>query len=214
MIVRILVAALVAAELCGFALATEPEATPGEWKLISDKDGVTIYRRPRTRSNESKAIGDIAASTEIVHAVLDDVDSHPSFMPYMAECRVLKREGDMILAYQRISAPMVSDRDYTIRVHTTVKKTAGGTMYFTHWVTDNAAGPPEKRGVVRVNLCEGSWLLESTGPNSTHATYQIYTDSGGLIPSFIKEHAGPAGIRKLFDAIRKQARDSKYAKKN
>jgi len=213
MIVRIFVAALIAAELCGIALAAEPEATPGEWKLISDKDHVTIYRRQRTRSNESKAIADIAASTEIVHAVLDDVDSHPSFMPYMAECRVLKREGDTIVAYQRISAPMVSDRDYTIRVRTSVKKTESGTQYSSHWVTDNAAGPPEKRGVVRVNLCEGSWLLEPTGPNSTHATYQIYSDSGGYIPSFIKNTAGPAGIRKLFAAIRKQVTNPKYAKK-
>jgi hypothetical protein len=135
-------------------------------------------------------------------------------MPYTAECRVLKREGDSLIAYQRISAPMVSDRDYTIRVRTTVKKTEVGTTYSSHWVTDNAAGPPEKHGVVRVNLCEGSWLLEPTGPNSTHATYQIYSDSGGYIPSFIKNTAGPAGIRKLFAAIRKQVTNPKYAKKN
>jgi hypothetical protein len=214
MIVRFIVAALIASDLCGIALAAEPEPSPGEWKFIGDQDGVTIYRRQRARSRESKASGDIAASTEIVHAVLEDVDSYPNFMPYTAECRVLKREGDSLIAYQRISAPMVSDRDYTIRVHTTVKKTEGGTTYSSHWVTDNAAGPPEKRGVVRVNLCEGSWLLEPTGPNSTHATYQIYSDSGGYIPSFIKNTAGPAGIRKLFAAIRKQVRDPKYAKKN
>jgi len=214
MIVRFLVAAFIASELFGIALAAEPEASPGEWKFISDKEGVTIYRRPRTRSNESKAIGDIAASTEVVHAVLEDVDSYPSFMPYTAECRILKREGDSLIAYQRISAPMVSDRDYTIRVRTTVKKTDGGTTYSSRWGTDNAAGPPEKRGVVRVNLCEGSWLLEPTGPNSTHATYQIYSDSGGYIPSFIKNTAGPAGIRKLFAAIRKQVTNPKYAKKN
>lgn len=214
MIVRFFVLAFIASELCSIALAAEPEATPGEWKFISDKDGVTIYRRQRTRSNESKALGDIAASPEIVHAVLEDVDSYPSFMPYTVECRILKREGDSLIAYQRISAPMVSDRDYTIRVRTTVKKTEGGATYFSRWVTDNASGPPEKRGVVRVNLCEGSWLLEPTGPNSTHATYQIYSDSGGFIPSFIKNTAGPAGIRKLFAAIRKQVTNPKYAKKN
>ena len=214
MIARFVVAALIASELWGTALAAAPEASPGEWKLNSDKDGVTIYRRPRGRVTESKAIGEIAASTDIVHAVLEDVDSYPNFMPYTAECRILKREGDSIVAYQRISAPMVSDRDYTIRVRTTMKKTEKGPAYSSRWATDNAAGPPEKRGVVRVNLCEGSWLLEPTGPNSTHATYQIYSDSGGYIPSFIKNTAGPAGIRKLFAAIRKQVRDPKYAKKN
>jgi hypothetical protein len=64
-----------------------------------------------------------------------------------------------------------------------------------------------------VSLCEGSWLLEPIGPNSTRATYLIYTDSGGLIPSFIKERAGPTGIRKLFDTIRKQVREPKYARR-
>ena len=213
MMVRLLVAALIASELCAIALAAEPEASPGEWKFISDKDGVTIYRRQRTLSKESKAIGEIAASTDLVHAVLEDVESYTSFMPYTAECRVLKREGETIVAYQRISAPMVSDRDYTIRVRTNAKKVESGTIYSSSWVTDNAAGPSVRPGVVRVSLCDGSWLLEPTAPNSTRATYQIYTDSGGLIPSFIKERAGPAGIRKLFDAIRKQSRDPKYASK-
>jgi hypothetical protein len=213
MMVRLLIAAFIVAELCVVARAAEPETSPGEWKFISDKDGVTIYRRQRALSHESKSIADIAASTDLVRAVLEDLESYTTFMPYTVECRVLKREGDTIVAYQRISAPMVSDRDYTIRVRTDVKKTPGGTIYSSHWVTDNAAGPPEKRGVVRVNLCEGSWLLEPTGPNSTRATYLIYTDSGGLIPSFIKDRAGPAGIRKLFQAIRKQVTNPKYAKK-
>ena len=212
MIGRFFVAALIASEICATALAAEPEAGPGEWKLVSNKDDVAIYRRQRARSNESKAIGDIAASTDLVHAVLEDVSSYPNFMPYTAECRLLKRDGDSLVLYQRISAPMVSDRDYTIRIRTTAKKTESGTTYSSHWATDNAAGPPEKRGVIRVSLCEGSWLLEPAGPNSTHATYQIYTDSGGLIPSFIKNTAGPAGIRKLFAAIRNQVRDPKYKK--
>jgi ribosome-associated toxin RatA of RatAB toxin-antitoxin module len=212
--VRFLIAAFIALEFGTTAHAAEPEATPGEWKFISNKDDVTIYRRQRTFSRESKAIGEIAASTDLVHAVLEDLDSYTSFIPYTVECRVLKRDGDSVVAYQRISAPLVSDRDYTLRVHTTVKKAERGTTYFSHWTTDNAAGPPERRGVVRVNLCEGSWLLEPTGPNTTHATYLIYTDSGGMIPSFIKDRAGPAGIRKLFAAIRKQVTNPKYSRKN
>jgi hypothetical protein len=41
----------------------------------------------------------------------------------------------------------------------------------------------------------------------------IYTDSGGMIPSFIKNTGSQIGIRKLFAAIRKQVRDPKYAVK-
>ena len=206
--------ALLAAQLCASVPAAEPEAPPSEWKFISNKEGVALYRRQRAITNESKAIGEIGASTDLVQAVIDDVESYTSFMPYTAECRVLKREDDMIIGYQRISAPLTSDRDYTLRVRKSSKKVEGGTRYYTHWETDNAAGPPEKRGVVRVNLCTGSWLLEPTGSNTTRATYLVYTDSGGMIPKFIKDSGSQIGIRKLFNAIRKQVRDPKYAKKN
>ena len=206
-------ALLVVSALGGNLRAAEPEASPGEWKFISNKDGVALYRRQRPASNESKAIGEIAAPTALVHAVINDVESYASFMPYTAECRVLKREGDSLVAYQRISAPLTSDRDYTVRVRSSSKTGEGGTSYLSRWETENALGPPEKSGVVRVKLCEGSWLLEPTGPNTTRATYTIYTDSGGMIPKFIKETGSQVGLRKLFAAIRKQVRDPKYAAK-
>ena len=192
--------------------AADPEATPGEWKSISNKDGVALYRRQRTVSYESKAIGEIEASSALVHAVLSDVEAYASFMPYTAECRLLKREGDSIVAYQRISAPLTSDRDYTVRIRWTSKAGENGTSYLGRWETENELGPPEKSGIVRVKLCDGSWLLEPTGPNTTRATYTIYTDSGGMIPAFIKNTGSQVGIRKLFAAIRKQVRNPKYAK--
>jgi hypothetical protein len=63
-----------------------------------------------------------------------------------------------------------------------------------------------------VKLCEGGWFLEPTGPNGPRATYTVYTDSGGVIPAFIKNTGSQIGIRKIFAAIRKQVRDPKYAK--
>ena len=193
--------------------AAEPEAAPGEWKLVSTSDNVAISRRSRSGPGhyESKAIGEIAASTAVVHAVIDDVDSYSRFMPYTAECRLLKREGDSVLTYQRISAPLVSDRDYTLRVRTTSRKVEGGISYHSRWETENESGPTERPGIVRVKLCEGGWLLEPLGPNATRATYTVYTDSGGVIPGFIKNSGSQIGIRKIFAAIRKQAMDPKYA---
>ena len=210
-----LFAVLIIHSSCANLLAAEPEATPGEWKLVSTSDNVTLYRRSRPGPGhyESRAIGEIAAPTTVVQAVIDDVDSYPRFMPYTVECRVLKRESDSVLTYQRISAPLVSDRDYTLRVRTTARKVEAGTSYLTRWETENALGPAEKRGVVRVTLCEGGWLLEPLGPNATRATYSVYTDSGGVIPAFIKNAGSQIGIRKIFTALRKQVQDPKYQMK-
>jgi hypothetical protein len=204
--------ALVGCAVCTDLVAAESETSAG-WTLISKSDNIVIYRRPRAGPghNESKVIGEIAAPIEIVHAVIDDVESYPKFMPYTVECRVLKRDGDSVLTYQRISAPFVSDRDYTVRVRTTTKTGESGRSYFSRWETENALGPPEKKGVVRVSLCEGSWLLEPIGPATTRATYMIYTDSGGILPSFVKNTGSQIGFRKMFAAIRKQVADPKYA---
>jgi hypothetical protein len=208
----LVVAAFAVCAFCANLRAAEPEANATEWKLISNKDGVALYRRQRPASNESRAIGEIAAPAAVVHAVINDVESYASFMPYTAECRVLKREGNSIVAYQRISAPLTSDRDYTVKILSSSKPAEGGVSYSSRWEAENALGPPEKSGVVRVKLCEGSWLLEPAGPNATRATYTIYTDSGGAIPAFIKNTGSQIGIRKMFAAIRKQVRDPKYSK--
>ena len=197
---------------CADLRAAQPEASPSQWKFISEKDGVALYRRERPITAETKAIGEIAAPAAAIHAVINDLESYASFMPYTVECRVLKRDGNSIVAYQRISAPLTSDRDYTVRMRSSSKPAEGGLSYLCQWEAENALGPPEKSGVVRVKLCEGSWLLEPAGPNTTRATYTLYTDSGGALPTFIKNTGSQIGIRKLFAAIRKQVRDPKYAK--
>ena len=202
--------ALATLGLCPDLRAAEPQASPAEWKFISNKEGVALYRRDRPVTHETKAVGEIAAPAAAIHAVINDVESYASFMPYTAECRVLKREGNSIVAYQRVSTPLTSDRDYTVRVRFSSKPGEGGTSYLCQWEAENALGPPERSGVVRVELCEGSWLLEPTSPEATRATYTLYTDSGGALPAFVKNIGSQIGIRKLFAAIRKQVREPKY----
>ena len=79
------------------------------------------------------------------------------------------------------------------------------------WQTANELGPPERKGIVRLKVCNGSWLLEPDGPTRTRATYSVYSETGGFIPPFIANHASITGIKKLYEAIRKQAKEPKYA---
>ena len=60
----LVVAALAACALCANLRAAEPEANATEWELISNKDGVALYRRQRPASNESRAIGEIRAAVQ------------------------------------------------------------------------------------------------------------------------------------------------------
>jgi len=193
-------------------------AEPGQnedWKLIKQSGGVTIYSRPHagSRLKEFKAVGEIDAPTETVHKVIDDVEAYPSFMPYTAECRVIERNSDSILTYQRLAPKIVSDRDYTLRIEKKSWPTENGLAYLNRWKPANERGPAEKPGVFRVKLCDGSWLLEPTGEGKTRVTYSVFTDSGIVGPAFIANTISETGISKLFAAVRKQAKDPKYQAK-
>ena len=79
------------------------------------------------------------------------------------------------------------------------------------WEPANELGPAEKKGIVRVKICDGGWLLEPDGAIKTRATYSVYTDTGGAIPAFLANHASQTGISRLFEAVRKQVKNPKYA---
>jgi hypothetical protein len=199
---------------CPAVFAAENSAiTDSAWKLtVHDKD-LEIYSRPHAGSphKEFKAIGMIDAPSRAVSAVIDDFENYPKFMPFTTECRLIKQEGDTMIGYQRLSPKICADRDYTLRVSKKISPLPDGVLYTSRWSPANELGPPEKKGVVRVKICEGTWRLEANGPAKTLATYSIYTDSGGLMPSFLGERINVSGIRRLYAAIRKQVKEPKYA---
>jgi hypothetical protein len=197
-------------------IATEPtksaDANSG-WTLAAERNGVIIYSRPHAGSSlkEFKAAGEIAAPSRAVCQVIDDVDAYTNFMPYMTECRLLKHDNDSVISYQRISPKICCDRDFTLRTYKSSWPGTGGIVYSNHWESANVFGPAKKPGVVRIELCKGSWLFEPNGANGTHATYSVYTDTGGLIPAFMANHFSLTGIGEVFAAVRKQVKEPKYS---
>jgi hypothetical protein len=184
-----------------------------DWKLATNSNEVMIYSRIRSGSKvkEFKAVGEIGAPSSAVHAVIDDLEAYPNFMPYTVECTLIKRESESILiSYQRLSPKICQDRDYTLRIWKKSWPAADGFAYSNRWEPANELGPAEKKGVVRVKICEGNWLLEPNGATKTRATYSVYTDTGGAIPVFIANRVSQMGIERLFTAVRKQVKDPKY----
>lgn len=185
----------------------------GVWELESSGQGVAIFSRLReaTPTREFKAVGRFEATPAAVFAVIDRTEAYPDFMPYTSECRVLKREKDTVLAYQRLEVPLVSDRDFTLRSHNATWSGPDGAIYRIRWALANAEGPAEKPGVLRVQVCDGGWLLEPDGRGGTRATYSIFTDSGGKLPAFIANNGSRIAIRKVFEAIRKRVKDPNFS---
>lgn len=182
------------------------------WKLVSRSGEIEIFEKKHAGSDllEYKGVGTFDAPPAVIKRVLDDVPAYPSFMPYVSEAKVLSTQGTSQVSYQRLSPPLVGDRDYTIRVQGESRPAAGGTAFITKWQTANEAGPAEIPKVTRVKTTEGSWLLEPADGGTTRATYTVFTDSGGSLPAFVLNTAGKTAVPKVFAAVRQQARQPKY----
>jgi hypothetical protein len=179
-----------------------------EWREVSKNPSLTVYTRHRSGSTleELRAVGELDAPAAKVRTVLAEVSKYPEFMPYTKESRLLVSDDQ--LCYMLLNPPIVGERDCTIRVHRESRKgDNGATAYYSRWELANSEGPPPRPGVNRVNINEGSWLLEPVG-NRTRATYILYTDGGG-IPPFLANIANKQSVAQLFDAIRERVRDQK-----
>src|SRR3954453_12334882 len=86
------------------------------WREDSNSNGVLIQSRPRGNAGlrEFRATGNIDAPPARIRAVLTDADAYPQFMPYVSQCRVLKRDRDSVNVFQRLVLPLLHDRDFTL----------------------------------------------------------------------------------------------------
>jgi len=200
-------------EILMVALAGSSLAADEDWSVATRSSGIIVYERARKGFSfrEFKAVGVMEAPPEVVKRVIDDVSEYPHFMPYVTEARVISTDGANRVSYQRIAPPLVSDLDYTVRVTCETHATPAGKCFCNRWQAANELGPAEKHGVKRVKITEGSWLLEPEDEGrKTRATYCIFSDSGGSMPTFITNTATKTAIPKLFKSIEKQALLPKY----
>ena len=149
-----------------------------------------------------RAVGTINAPNWVVKNVLDDTEHYVDFMPNTLESHILSRDPahHTLITYAKLSAPLISPRDYTLLIHEESKAgTEGAVVYRTRWEATDKAGVAEKSGVTRVKINEGSWTLESIENGAkTRGVYQLYTD-GGALPVFILNQATK---RRIGDALR------------
>lgn len=181
------------------------DASPG----VLDEPGLRVEVRERDDGvRELIARGVIEAPPEEVFVVLCDARRARDLVPHLAQLQILAEDRGGALAYQRLEVPTLAPRDFTIR-HACHEETLkdGGVRRINEWRTDNAAGPPQRSGVVRLELNEGSWVLdELDGGRRTLAVYRIRINPGGEVPRFLLTAALQLQVPALFQNIARATR--------
>ncbi|KAF1027766.1 MAG: hypothetical protein GAK37_02365 [Pseudomonas sp.] len=172
------------AVLCGFTVLFAGAAHAEDWQVAKDEDGikVSLSEIAGSKYKAYRGVTTIKAPVAKIQALQENAVEACSWIHECKSQKLLKQDGDVAYTYTQFKAPFpVTDRDSILKITTT--KTADGTV--TRQLLEVPAYQPEVKGYVRVAQVDGYWKLVPKGDNLTEVTYQVHTEPGGSVPSWL-----------------------------
>jgi hypothetical protein len=155
----------------------------GKWKLIADKDGVTLYARDVSGHSEAeyKGVCIINRPIEVVGSVLSDIPSYPKWFFKCIEAKKIPTENPSefhFLLYVALEAPWpFTDRDVVYKTEVTTDYASGKVVI--HSIALKRPFIPLRRRYVRITDSEHQWILERISVDRTRITFINRTNVAG-----------------------------------
>ncbi len=194
-----------------FALTANAESASesgkGAWKFVkTTKDGIEISRRAGRTSGyyEYKFVAESPVGPEQLEQFV-----WKSFQT--AEKPVKKRtflvnKSDEVVFHDLISVPVVSNREYTMRI---VRKKDQESRRF-EFRTAPELGPPQTPDYVTMAIVFGCWEIRPGEDGGSKVTYTVYSEPGGSVTPLIVR--GPQ-LKEATSDFRRTLKDAKKAVK-
>lgn len=155
-----------------------------EWKLAKDEDGIQVYLSEVAGSKYKayRGVVQIKADVQTLAKMQEDVAGSCRWIHECREQRALKSEGGKHWTYTRFNTPWpVTPRDSVLEVTTEL----GGDGSITRVLKGVPQYVPEEKGFVRVSKVEGIWKLTPKPDGQVEVLYQVHTEPGGSVPSWL-----------------------------
>lgn len=169
---------------CGLSVLMVSAAHAENWQVAKNEDGIKVSLS-EVKDSKYKAyqgVTTIKAPIAKVRGLQEDVAGACKWIHECKSQKLLKTEGDKSWTYTQFSTPWpVTPRDSILEVTTTVG--AYGTV--TRTLKEVPKYLPEEKGFVRVSQVEGFWKMVPKGADQTEVTYQVHTEPGGSVPSWL-----------------------------
>jgi hypothetical protein len=192
--------------IVGLGTAVRAERTPLSISLerrgfeqIANRKGVRVFKHRYDENIRLGAEATINAPVKDVFNAVMDYEGQIGTIDRLTESRVLRRGKGWLLVYQRLNLPVISDRDFTLKVR-------WGRQGKVTWVQWHATrgGPAERGGVVRVSHHDGSWqLVPVRDGRATRVRFQVTIDMSGWLPRWLARSGSGKEVPELIVAIRK-----------
>lgn len=172
------------AVVCGLTVLVAAGAQADDWKVAKDEAGIKVSLSEVSGSQYKAYRGEtvINASVAKLRGLQEDVAGACAWIHECKSQKVLKHEGNQAWTYTQINTPWpVTPRDSVLLV--TTEEGADGSL--TRKLQEVPKYIPEEKGFVRVSQVDGFWKFVPQGPNKTQVTYQVHTEPGGSVPSWL-----------------------------
>ncbi|MEQ8707315.1 MAG: START domain-containing protein [Phaeodactylibacter sp.] len=182
-----------------------------QWELKRQSDGLKVYVRDAAHSDvkEIKIETTLDASLHGVVAVLKDV---PVYKDWIYKCleanRLQPAEQKSSLYYCKVDFPWpMSDRDFIARSQLR-QDPDSRTVYI------DVKGEPDNQedveDVVRIRNLDIHYELTPLAGNKTQMSYQLHSDPGGAIPTWLVNMVVDNGPVNTIKGMREMLKSEKY----
>ena len=172
------------AVICGMTVLMSAAAQAEDWQVAKDEGGIKVSLSEVAGSKYKAYRGEtvINASVAKLRSLQEDVAGACAWIHECKSQKMLKHEGGNVWTYTQFNTPWpVTPRDSVLLV--TTQEGPDGSL--TRKLEGQPKYIPEESGFVRVAQVEGYWKFVPKGPAKTEVVYQVHTEPGGSVPSWL-----------------------------
>ena len=174
------------------------------WRLVKDEDGIQVYLHKVAGSGYQAYRGVATLNTDVqtLLKLQDDVDASCAWIHSCRQQRLVSSDHEYSWVYSRFNAPWpVAPRDSVVRV-ATERGADGSVTRLLHGAADHL---PEQKGFIRVSKLEGFWRFTPKGAGQVEVVYQVHTEPGGSVPSWLANSFVVDAPYETLSALRERA---------
>jgi hypothetical protein len=172
------------AVVCGFTVLMAATAQAEDWQVAKDEGGIKVSLSEVAGSKYKAYRGEVVINASIarLRSLQEDVAGACAWVHECKSQKLLKHEGNKAWTYTQFNTPWpVTPRDSVLEV--TTEQGADGSLM--RKLEGQPTYIPEEPGFVRVSQVQGYWKLLPMGADKTRVTYQVHTEPGGSVPSWL-----------------------------
>jgi hypothetical protein len=155
-----------------------------DWQVAKNEEGikVSLSEVPGSKYKAYRGETVINASVATLRGLQEDVAGACTWVHECKSQKMLKHDGGKVWTYTQFNTPWpVTPRDSVILV--TTEEGADGSL--TRKLVGQPRFIPDEEGYVRVAQVDGYWKFVPQAANKTLVTYQVHTEPGGSVPSWL-----------------------------